>query len=76
MLRSPGEKQARRIFHRAHALTTKAAASEANLFGLLLAHWVTQDRADAVSGPVSLASYMKRILPSIALSVSLGQKDD
>lgn len=76
MLRSPGGRQARRIFHRAHVLTTEAAVAEANLLGLLLPHWVTQDRADAVSGPLSLASYMERILPLIARSGSPGLKDD
>lgn len=50
--------------------------SEAHLLGLLLAYLVTQDRADAVSGPISLTSYVERILPSIAPSVSKGLKDN
>lgn len=41
MLRSSGGRQAERIFHRAHALTTAAAVPEAYLLWLLMAHWVT-----------------------------------
>lgn len=76
MLKSSGGRQAKRIFHRAHALTTAVAVSEAYLLGLLMAHWVTEDRTNAVSGPVSLTSYVERILPSIAPSVSQGLKND
>lgn len=76
MPRSSGGRQAKRLFHRAHALTTVAVVPEAYLLELLMAHWVTYDGANAVSGPVSLASYVERILPSIAPSVSQGLKDD
>lgn len=56
-------------------LTTKVAVFEAHLSGMGLTHWVTWDRVSAVSGPVSPAACMERILPSMAPSMSRGQSD-
>lgn len=54
-------------------LTTEVVVFEAHLPGMGLTPWVTWDRVSAVSGPVSPAACMGRILPSIAPSMSRGQ---
>lgn len=56
-------------------LTTEVGVFEAHLPGMGLTHWVTWDRVSAVSGPVSPAACMERILPSIAPPMSREQSD-